>query len=341
MQRPAKPCTPVRFRLQPPRVMKKILITGVSGFIGAHLALKLLSLGNKIIGIDNLNEYYDVNLKKHRLNKLKKYDSFYFFNSGIESFEEVNGIFLDNKPDIVINLAAQAGVRYSLVNPKSYIDSNILGFHNILECSKLINPERVIYASSSSVYGDSTKVPFAENDLTDQTISLYAATKKSNEQFAYAFSHNFNIPTIGLRFFTVYGPMGRPDMAYYLFTEKLINNEPIVIYNKGEMSRDMTYIDDIVTGIEGSISIDLSSNESRIYNLGNSNPVPLNKLINFLEGYCSKSFLREYKEINTEVKTTFANIQKSKRELGFLPKTNFETGMTNFLDWYFKFKGTK
>ena len=165
-----------------------------------------------------------------------------------------------------------------------------MGFHNILECSKLINPERVIYASSSSVYGDSTKVPFAENDLTDQTISLYAATKKSNGQFAYAFSHNFNIPTIGPKVFYFMVQWEGPDMAYYLFTEKLINNEPIVIYNKGEMSRDMTYIDDIVTGIEGSISIDLSSNESRIYNLGNSNPVPLNKLINFRRLLLKKFF---------------------------------------------------
>ena len=340
MQRPAKPCTPVRFRLQPPEIMKKIVITGAAGFIGFHLSKEFISKGYLVIGIDNLNEYYDKALKEYRLRALNN-ENFIFHEASIHDFESLKDIFIKHSPEIVVNLAAQAGVRYSLQNPNSYIDSNIIGFHNLLECCRLTSPQRIIYASSSSVYGDNRKVPFSESDTTDQTISLYAATKKANEQLAYSFSHNFKIPTIGLRFFTVYGPMGRPDMAYYSFTENLINEKPIVIFNGGKMSRDMTYIDDIVSGILSSVDIKVSKSESRIYNLGNSEPVPLSKLINFIENYCSKKFIKEFQEIGTEVKTTFADLSKSHHDLGYSPNTNFEKGMENFLEWYFSYREIK
>src|SRR5699024_5435 len=279
-----------------------LLITGSSGFIGHHLSKKLLDQGFKVIGIDNLNAYYDVNLKKHRLNQLKNDKNFTFVKGDIVDKTAVGMLFKEHKPNVVINLAAQAGVRYSLENPDVYIESNMIGFYNILEACRHYPVQHLIYASSSSVYGANKKVPFEETDFVDHPVSLYAATKKSNELMAHTYSHLYNIPATGLRFFTVYGPVGRPDMAYFTFTDKFFKGEPIKIFNNGDFDndlyRDFTYIDDIVEGIVRLIDYPPEKDNQndvshRVYNIGNNTPVKLMTFIHTLEEALSNSLGRK------------------------------------------------
>lgn len=312
----------------------KILITGSAGFIGYHLAKKLLSSNNIVYGVDNLNDYYDVSLKKRRLANLK-HPNFNFNEIDIVDNDKVYSYISVTKPDLIINLAAQAGVRYSLENPKAYIDSNIIGFGNILESAKLNGISNIIYASSSSVYGNSMEIPFSESSNDLQPISLYAASKLSNELIAKSYSYNFEMNLIGLRFFTVYGKYGRPDMAYFSFTEKIKNDEQITIYNEGKMSRDMTYIGDIVKGIYGCIDYIMNNDvNNEIFNLGNNNPVSVWDLINHISKYLGKKVNFLYQNMNTEVDITYANIEKAYKTFGWKPETSFDDGMNEFLEWH-------
>src|SRR5690625_3206703 len=286
----------------------KVLITGSAGFIGMHLGRKLLDQGHQIIGLDNLNDYYDVQLKRDRLEILNKYDNFTFYEADLADREAVEAIFDKEKVDVVINLAAQAGVRYSLENPHAYVDSNLVGFVNILEACRHHEIKHLIYASSSSVYGANVKMPFSTEDAVNHPVSLYAATKKSNELMAHTYSHLFNVPTTGLRFFTVYGPMGRPDMAYFSFTKKILAGETIQVFNNGEMMRDFTYIDDIVDGIVGLIDQPPKANPDydrehptasgsyapyKVYNIGNNQPVKLMDFIQTIEKQIGRASCRE------------------------------------------------
>ncbi|WP_035052199.1 GDP-mannose 4,6-dehydratase [Carnobacterium pleistocenium] len=326
-----------------------ILVTGAAGFIGSFLSKRLLESGKKVIGIDNLNDYYDVNLKKERLENLNTFENFKFKKIDIADKESVMDIFIEFNPAIVINLAAQAGVRYSLENPDAYIQSNLIGFFNILEACKNHPVDHLIYASSSSVYGNNKKVPFEETDKVDNPVSLYAATKKSNELMAHTYSHLYNIPATGLRFFTVYGPMGRPDMAYFGFADKYFANDLITIYNNGDFEndlyRDFTYIDDIVEGI---VQLLLKQPEGkseqvphRILNIGNSQPVKLMEFITTLEKAFSQSlgrrvnFNKKYEPIKLgDVPATFASTDKLHELTGFKPTTSIKEGLQNFTDWY-------
>ncbi|MBL33037.1 MAG: hypothetical protein CMD79_04080 [Gammaproteobacteria bacterium] len=313
----------------------KILVTGAAGFIGSHLCKKLLDLDHDVFGIDNLNNYYDVSFKLLRLDRLNS-SRFSFNEIDISDNEKLLPYISNIKPNLIINLAAQAGVRYSLENPKAYFDSNIVGFGNILESARINNVKKIIYASSSSVYGNSKEIPFCETLKGLSPISLYAASKFSNELIAKSYSYNFGISLIGLRFFTVYGEYGRPDMAYYSFTEKIKNDEQITIYNKGKMSRDMTFIDDIIDGINRSI-IYINDNENidnEIFNLGNNNPVSVWDLVNYISNFLNKDVNYTYMDLNTEVDITYANIEKAKEYLGWIPKTTFEDGMNKFLSWH-------
>lgn len=330
--------------------MQKILVTGAAGFIGFNLSQRLCAKGVEVLGIDNMNDYYDVSLKEARLNELKKHNSFTFVKADLADDCAIDKIFTDFKPDIVVNLAAQAGVRYSIDNPRAYTNSNIVGFLNILEGSRNHDVKHLVFASSSSVYGANTKVPFAVEDNVDHPISLYAATKKSNELMAHSYAHLYGLPCSGLRFFTVYGPWGRPDMAYFKFTNKIMNGEPIDVYNNGDMKRDFTYIDDITDGVERLInhtatpssgwndnSPDPSCSNApyRIYNIGNNNPVPLMNMIKTLERELDKKA-----EINMmpmqagDVYETFADIDAIKNAVGFEPKTSLEEGLQKFVNWY-------
>jgi UDP-glucuronate 4-epimerase len=315
---------------------KVLLITGSAGFIGSVTAKKLLMLGYQVIGIDNLNSYYDVSLKKERLEELEPHKNFKFFNIDIADSEKLTNLFQELRPNIVINLAAQAGVRYSLENPRAYLDSNLVGFFNILENVKNFNIERLIFASSSSVYGASSEIPYKVTTSTDSPVSLYAATKKSNESLAYAYSNICKIPVIGLRFFTVYGPMGRPDMAYFKFTNMIAKNKEMTIYNEGKMSRDMTYIDDIVDGVVSSISFDSFKEDSfyEVFNLGNDAPVSTWTLVEYIEKYIGQKAKYKFEFSEIEVKKTWADISKSRSGLNYNPKVSFEQGMDNFLSWY-------
>ena len=310
----------------------KIIITGACGFIGFHLSKKLLKQNHSILGIDSLNDYYDVSLKEKRLTKLRELKKFKFFKFSLNDVKEIEEIFKNFKPNIVINLAAQAGVRYSEINPNAYIDSNILGFLNILKLSLNYKIDKLIYASSSSVYGDNSKAPFKENHLLNP-ISLYGKTKLSNELIAEEFSKLSLIQFIGLRFFTVYGPYGRPDMAYYKFSQKIHKEEKITLFNKGNMSRDMTYIDDIVNGIV--LSIDKKNFETRheIFNLGNTQPISTSDLIKIIERRYKRKALISDKSSENEVFITHADITKSQRVLGYKPVTNIIDGMYNFFEW--------
>lgn len=324
--------------------MKKILITGVAGFIGSNLAKALIS-GNEIIGFDNINNYYDVELKAYRLSELNADPNFTFIKGNLEDKDAVNSIFEQYKPNIVVNLAAQAGVRYSIENPQAYIESNVIGFFNILEACRNNSVDHLVYASSSSVYGSNRKVPYSTNDKVDNPVSLYAATKKSNELMAHAYSKLYDIPSTGLRFFTVYGPAGRPDMAYFKFTNKLVKGENIQIYNNGDMYRDFTYIDDIITGLVNVINKAPKPNEDgvryKVYNIGNNNPESLMKFINILEKKLMKYGIIDI-ESNKEllpmqpgdVYQTYADISELEKDFGFKPSTSLDEGLDNFAKWY-------
>lgn len=334
---------------------REIMVTGCAGFIGFHLARRLLAQGVSVIGVDSLNDYYDVTLKQNRLNLLKAYENFSFYRVKLEDADKIQEIFHKRSIDTVVNLAAQAGVRYSLVNPKAYIDSNIVGFMNILEGCRHHGIRHLIYASSSSVYGANTKVPFSVHDNVDHPVSLYAATKKANELMAHTYSHLFKLPTTGLRFFTVYGPWGRPDMALFLFVKAILNNEPIKVFNNGEMVRDFTYIDDIIEGIvrlidhvpEGN---SLWSGENpdpgtslapyRIYNIGNNNPVKLKDFIEAIEDSLGKKAQKEYLPIQPgDVPSTCADVSDLMRDVGFRPNTPIREGIGHFVKWYREYYG--
>ena len=316
-----------------------VLVTGAAGFIGFHLSKSLLEKNIQVIGIDNINDYYDVSLKLKRIEILKSFSTFTFIKGDICVKEDVERHFKEYHPDIVINLAAQAGVRYSITNPDAYIQSNIVGFYNILECCRNFSVKHLIYASSSSVYGNNKKIPFAETDFVDKPTSLYAATKKSNELLAYSYSQLYNIPTTGLRFFTVYGPYGRPDMAYFSFTKAIYEEIPIKIFNNGELYRDFTYIDDIVTAIMKLIQHTPKGDEfgtrHKIYNIGNTKPVKLLEFINIIESSIGKKAIREYCPMQkADVYCTYADIEELKNDIGFSPLIDVETGISLFIDWY-------
>lgn len=325
----------------------RILVTGVAGFIGFYLTKSLLERGDEIVGVDNLNNYYDIKLKHDRLNILfehEKSHNFKFIKLALEDREGIQNLFTENKFDAVVHLAAQAGVRYSIDNPHAYIDSNIVGFVNILEGCRHSKIKHLVYASSSSVYGMNKKQPFSTEDRVDNPISLYAATKKSNELMAYTYSHLFGLPTTGLRFFTVYGPMGRPDMAYFKFTKAITENKEIDVYNNGEMQRDFTYIDDIVEGIVRVINktpsilqskIENSEVPYKLYNIGNNQPITLRRFITAIESSCGLKAKENMLPMQDgDVKLTYANIDCLRNDTGFKPKTTIEKGITLFVDWY-------
>ncbi|MEC2306267.1 MULTISPECIES: GDP-mannose 4,6-dehydratase [Heyndrickxia] len=332
-------------------INKTYLITGAAGFIGYYLSKKLLEQGCRVIGLDNLNDYYDVSLKTTRLEKLKPYKDFSFIKADISDKVTLKDIFEEYKPDIVVNLAAQAGVRYSIENPDAYIQSNIIGFYNILEVCRYYRVDHLVYASSSSVYGSNKKVPFEETDFVDHPVSLYAATKKSNELMAHTYSHLYKIPATGLRFFTVYGPMGRPDMAYFGFTNKYFAGEPIRIFNNGDFNhdlyRDFTYIDDIIEGIMRLLSkppVEVNGAPHKVFNIGNNNPEKLMVFINTLEKCLSKALGKEvqlekiFEPIKPgDVPATYASTKSLEEAIGFKPNTSIEEGLQKFADWYVEY----
>ena len=312
--------------------MEKILVTGSSGFIGMHLCRNLLDDGYNVYGIDNMNDYYDVSLKEARLSVLSDYDNFTFNKIDISSLKDVKRVFNNFKPEIVVNLAAQAGVRYSLENPHAYIQSNVVGFTNIIESCRHYNVSGLIYASSSSVYGGNKKTPFSVGDSVDKPISIYAASKKANELIAHTYNHLYGLKTTGLRFFTVYGPWGRPDMAMYIFADKIRKGEKIPVFNHGKMQRDFTYIDDIVNGIRASIENNYSY---EIFNLGNNRFEDLMDMISYLEKALDKKAEIEYMDIQPgDVEKTFANIDYSISKLNYKPKITIQGGIPKFIKWY-------
>ena len=314
----------------------KILLTGAAGFIGFHTCLLLLRKKYKVIGIDNVNSYYDVGLKKDRLSNLRKFSNFKFFKKNIED-QNLIKVFSKEKIDVIINLAAQAGVRHSLKDPYSYINANVLGQVNLLELAKKNNVKKFIYASSSSVYGGNKKMPFSPEQRVDKPISLYAASKKSSELIAECYSHLFDIKCIGLRFFTVYGPWGRPDMATFIFTKNIINKKKIDVYNFGNMRRDFTYVSDIADGILGAIKLKKKI-KHKIYNLGNSNPEVLLDFINVIENTLKIEAKKNFIAIQPgDVPKTYADIKESVKDLKFNPKTKIEKGIQEFVKWYKKY----
>jgi len=309
-----------------------ILVTGAAGFIGYHLSKSLLEDGFNVVGLDNLNNYYDVSLKNNRLNQIINHKNFIFEEVDISKRQDLESLF--SKFDIkkVVNLAAQPGVRYSIDNPYAYMDSNLVGFLNIIECCRHNDVEGFIYASSSSVYGNNKKVPFSVEDRTDNPISFYAATKNANELMAKTYSHLYNLHTTGLRFFTVYGPWGRPDMAYYKFTQNIINNKPIIVFNNGKMNRDFTYIDDIIFGLRSAID---KNYKCEIFNLGNSKSENLIEFINLIERELGLKANIKFQSIQPgDVKDTFAEISKSNKMLSYIPSTNIDKGIKEFVNWY-------
>ncbi len=346
----------------------KILVTGAAGFIGYHLSKKLLELGNEVVGLDNINDYYDVNLKYGRLaqlgiekdeityekqNKSSSYDKFTFVKLELSDGENINKLFLEKQFDAVVNLAAQAGVRYSLENPHTYIESNIVGFMNILEACRHNDVTNLVYASSSSVYGLNKSQPFKVSDSTNHQVSIYAATKKANEMMAHTYAHLYGIRTTGLRFFTVYGPWGRPDMAPMLFTDAIINDNEIKVFNHGKMSRDFTYVDDIVEGIIKVIDKPATPNEHfdaqnpdpsissaayTIYNIGNNAPVPLMEFIETLENALGKKAKKNFMEIQAgDVPSTYADTSKLMQNFDYKPSTPLQKGISEFVSWYKEF----
>ena len=325
-------------------------MTGVAGFIGMHSAKKLLDDGHEVIGIDNLNDYYDVSLKEDRLKTLEGYQNFRFVKLDIKDQKDMLSLFKKELPQRVLHLAAQAGVRYSIQNPYIYIDSNIQGFINILEGCRAIKTEHLVFASSSSVYGGNEKVPFSEHDNVDHPVSLYAATKKANELMAHTYSHLYQIPTTGLRFFTVYGPWGRPDMSPMLFTKAILANEPIQVFNHGDMMRDFTYIDDVIASVNETLFKTATPNINfdakhpdpatshapyRIFNIGNSQPVPLMHFIATIENALGKKAIKNMMDMQAgDVKVTSADTSELNQWVNFKPNTSIEEGVKRFVDWY-------
>ena len=327
-----------------------ILITGSAGFIGYHLSKKLLENNYSIIGIDNFNDYYDVNLKYDRNNQLNSFKNFSSIKCDLSNQKDIMSIFENHKPDIVINLAAQAGVRYSIENPLAYVDSNLVGFMNVLEACRRYPVKHLIYASSSSVYGGNIKTPFSTEDSVNHPVSLYAATKKSNELLAHSYSHLYNIPTTGLRFFTVYGPFGRPDMAYYSFTKNILEDSPIKVFNYGKMERDFTYIDDIIEAIIKLIDLPPKKNSGwneitgkqsesnapyKVYNIGNNKPETLMDFIKYLEKHIGKKANKIYMDLQPgDVLKTFADVSDLETDINFIPSTSLDEGLKQFVKWY-------
>jgi UDP-glucuronate 4-epimerase len=333
----------------------KILVTGAAGFIGFHVGKRLLERGDKVFGVDNLNGYYDVSLKEARKAILEKFPNFTFLKIDIADRDGISSLFSEKKPERVVHLAAQAGIRHSLQNPHLYVDSNVVGFVNILEGCRHQGVKHLVYASSSSVYGSNKTLPFSVFHSVDHPISLYAATKKANELMAHTYSHLFGLPTTGLRFFTVYGPWGRPDMAYFLFTKAILEERPIKVYNYGKMRRDFTYIDDIVTGVVKTLdapaapdanfapekpSPESSSAPYRIYNIGNHQSVELNYLIELIEKGLGKKAIKEMLPMQPgDVEDTCADVDALVRDVGFRPDTPIESGIQRFLEWYTDYYG--
>jgi len=313
-------------------INNKILVTGSAGFIGYHLCRSLLNDKLKVLGIDNLNNYYDVNLKLSRLKKLRKYENYLFEKIDIVDRGSLAKVFNNFNPDIVINLAAQAGVRYSIENPYAYMESNLVGFLNIIELCRYKNVKSFIYASSSSVYGANITLPFKENHRVQKPISLYGATKRANELIAHSYSKLYDLNTTGLRFFTVYGPWGRPDMAMFIFTKNILEGIPIEVYNNGKMMRDFTYIDDIIFGIRSAID---KNSKCEIFNLGNNKNEKLMDMITIIEKKLGIKAIIDYKKIQLgDVTDTLADITKSKKDLNYNPLTNIKDGIPLFVDWY-------
>jgi UDP-glucuronate 4-epimerase len=328
----------------------KIFVTGSAGFIGFHLCKRLLDDGHDVLGVDNLNAYYDVNLKKARLSILTPYNNFKFKQLNIADRESMTSIFAENQFDRVVNLAAQAGVRYSLENPYAYIDANVSGFMNILEGCRHFKVPHLIYASSSSVYGLNTLMPFSVHHNVDHPVSLYAATKKSNELMAHTYSYLYGLPVTGLRFFTVYGPWGRPDMALFLFTRAILADEPIKVFNHGNLERDFTYIDDIIEGVVNVMDLIPSGNPQwnsdkpdpgtskvayRLYNIGNNQPVALMEFIETIENVLGKKAKKEFLPMQPgDVPATFADVQDLESDIGFKPGTPIKKGIQKFMEWY-------
>jgi len=347
---------------------KKILVTGACGFIGFHLVKKLLKTGFIVVGIDNVNDYYDVNLKYGRLQNLginlngieynkciqsDALENFHFIKLDICDNPNLENVFSENNFERVINLAAQPGVRYSLINPRAYVETNVLGFFNVLDNCKKFNIEHFVFASSSSVYGLNEKMPYSIHDNVDHPVNIYAATKKSNELIAHSYSHLYNLPTTGLRFFTVYGPWGRPDMAYFLFTKSILDGKPIKVFNNGIMERDFTYIDDIVKGIVMVLDRPAKANEHwsgkvpdpassvapyKLYNIGNNKPIKLMKLINQLEISLDKKAIIDFQPMQPgDIYKTWADVKELIDDFGYQPNTSIEKGISEFVDWYKKF----
>lgn len=319
-------------------------ITGAAGFIGFYLSKRLLEAGAKVVGLDNMNDYYEVSLKEERLRILNELEGFTFIKGDLADKETVMSIFKDYQPDIVVNLAAQAGVRYSIDNPDAYIQSNLVGFANILEGCRHYPVQHLVYASSSSVYGGNTKIPFCVEDQVDRPVSLYAATKKSNELMAYSYSKLYGIKLTGLRFFTVYGPMGRPDMAYFKFAKKIMKGEPIQIYNNGDMYRDFTYIDDIIEGIVNILphtpEVDDLGAYYKVYNIGNNKPEKLMDYIAALENALGKEAEKEYLPMQPgDVYQTYADVSDLIRDFDFKPNTTIQEGLNRFAEWFLPYYG--
>lgn len=333
--------------------MNKVLVTGAAGFIGFHLSKRLVVCGANVIGLDNLNDYYDVNLKYTRLKQLEGHANFRFVKEDISDRETIAKLFAEEKFDIVVNLAAQAGVRYSLINPHAYIDSNIVGFTNILEGCRHNKVKHLVYASSSSVYGANTKMPFSVHHNVDHPVSLYAATKKANELMAHTYSSLYQLPCTGLRFFTVYGPWGRPDMALFIFTKAILESSPINVFNFGKMQRDFTYIDDIIEGVVRVMGKSPEPNPKwsgdnpdsatsyapyKLYNIGNNNPVELMHFIEVLEKHLGKKAEKKLLPIQQgDVPATYADVNDLIKDVGFKPSTPIGEGIKRFVDWYRNF----
>ena len=318
---------------------KRILVTGAAGFIGYHLSMRLLKSGMRVFGADNVNEYYDPSLKRARLSGLSAFENFTFLEGDLSDEQFAEQLFEQARPDVVVHLAAQAGVRYSIENPRAYIESNVIGFFNVLEQVRHHPVAHFLYASSSSVYGNREKTPFSVEDRVDKPVSLYAATKKSNELFAYTYSHLYGVPATGLRFFTVYGPFGRPDMAYFSFTKAILEDRPIDVFNGGDMLRDFTFVDDVTACLETMLFCPPKPDETgafnAVYNIGNNNPVKLIDFIGAIEqALGKKATLRMLPMQAGDVGKTYADIETTRRDFGFSPQTQLQDGIKQFADWY-------